>query len=244
MKAILLLTLIILTLSIKASEDCRFGTHGMVIVPDEKDKASMYLSHIPMFMYPHDYQFLFKASFNSSSKQLEENKLYTFLPEKMCLDYLIHGITQDFIGDIYLGSFEDQGLLISEKVKIKIDNILYVNNLKKETHSDNNPSYFVFGKNENKINLLKIIQNEEKSFDHLVKVEIANEGKINEGEIIKLHDILNEETSRIKSGITYKGFYLGKEVDISVNYEYSCLVGPDFDKKCDNEKTLKFLYSS
>ena len=67
----------------------RFGSHGMVI---SGEPGAAFLSHIPLFAFPHDVQVITAGSFSVISgpplPATFSNALFTFLPERMSLDAL------------------------------------------------------------------------------------------------------------------------------------------------------------
>src|SRR5437588_459881 len=70
------------------------GGHGMAVVGTD----GIFLSHLPMFMRPHDYQVILRASFGPADKTYRADrkahattKLYTFAPHSFVLPELFPG---------------------------------------------------------------------------------------------------------------------------------------------------------
>lgn len=82
----------------------RHGEHGMVLFGEGE---TLYLSHIPMFRRPHDYQAVFVATQQAGTRPADPaHKLYTFLPDACSLDDLLRGARKVLHGQIYQGNFE------------------------------------------------------------------------------------------------------------------------------------------
>ena len=73
----------------------RPGVHGMLMVGEE----TIYLSHLPMFMSPHNYQAILEVTLTSkgsdpqaiyaNDRRTTGEKIYTFMPERFVLTELV-----------------------------------------------------------------------------------------------------------------------------------------------------------
>ena len=82
------------------------GVHGMVMF------GKNYLSHIPMFHEPHDYQIIMDVHLDHPQIGPEDNfgqSLHTFVPDKFSLGDLLNGKLEKIQGTVYEGNFEDGG---------------------------------------------------------------------------------------------------------------------------------------
>lgn len=125
------------------------GVHGMLLFGNK----STYVSHLPMFHSPHDYQLLLKVSLRDQqgSKTVEAyeeakkntSEYFTFVPQVMDLTELISGAKTNFSAVIYKGHFErgGQSLGIAE---FHVEKLVFSNKLKAQASPIEN-SYFVFG---------------------------------------------------------------------------------------------------
>ena len=91
--------------------------HGMLLFGE----STTYISHLPMFHVPHDYQLLAQVDLsdltNSSTlakyQQAKQTSVhFTIVPKPMDLTKVIDGTITSFPADIYQGHFERGGTLI------------------------------------------------------------------------------------------------------------------------------------
>jgi hypothetical protein len=126
MKLILALILALHFPKIALSHD-HPSVHGMLILGQSK----IYLSHLPMFHSPHDYQVIIEAEISAESKQayftsLENSSelVYTLVPEAFVLPDMLKN-PKTFKEKIYKGHFERGGELIASNALIEIKKIVY-----------------------------------------------------------------------------------------------------------------------
>lgn len=122
MKKVILASLLVLAATGVFSDPP--DTHGMLLF----GKKSNYISHLPMFHSPHDYQviaqveMLNKGSEQTLAKYEEAKKkqtLFTLVPELMDLSKVVSGEITSFGAIIYKGHFERGGTPIGS-VKVNI----------------------------------------------------------------------------------------------------------------------------
>jgi hypothetical protein len=121
----LFLFLISFQTAIAASDPA--ATHGMLLFGTDE----VYLSHLPMFHRPHDYQVILKVdlpatiqkSYLEDRRKNPKEKIYTFVPTSFVLPTLKD---KPFAleGSIYRGHFERGGTEILKNVKTGIPKIL------------------------------------------------------------------------------------------------------------------------
>lgn len=151
--------------------------HGMLLF----GKSQIYLSHLPMFHAPHDYQVILKAELNPEGKDayLESLKtssdtVYTLAPESFILPEMIKH-PHPFKAQIYKGHFERGGTLIAENVTVNIQ-VLY---FKKFSNIEVRPlkgSYLLFGNKEEQF--LAHLITAKPDFDQIVKVKAPEETEL------------------------------------------------------------------
>jgi hypothetical protein len=126
------------------------AVHGMLLFGND----SSYVSHLPMFHSPHDYQLLAKVQISDFPRaqtsqiyeqaKAEGEKLFTLVPKAMDLTKLIDGSIQEFSGVIYQGHFERGGKALGPIV-VKIENLIIAQKLNAQTPPPAEESYLVFG---------------------------------------------------------------------------------------------------
>jgi hypothetical protein len=89
------------------------GSHGMAVFQD--NQQSFYISHMPLFHSPHNYQIVYKIEVNNDKKltALLATGMVTLLPKPFDLNKLIDGESFGEEADIYQGHFERGGKLIT-----------------------------------------------------------------------------------------------------------------------------------
>ncbi len=127
------------------------SVHGMFVFGGEK---ATYISHLPMFHAPHDYQAIFKVAFGDLPRsetlrhyelaQSQGAKFFTLEPEVMDLTEVMNGNRTTFIAMLYQGHFERGGERLGW-VKVKVDKIVLAKRLDATLPQVSMGSYFVFG---------------------------------------------------------------------------------------------------
>ena len=132
--------------------------HGMVVV----GRKTVFLSHLPMFMEPHDYQVILQASFDADPGQVyvEDRKahpkalVYTVAPEPFVLPDLFPPgpgeppRLRSFRGDLFRGHFEQPGPGtegIATDVEVTVDNVVLASKFDPEGPVLHRLAYVLFG---------------------------------------------------------------------------------------------------
>jgi hypothetical protein len=104
------------------------SVHGMLVVGKER----VFLSHLPMFHSPHDYQAILEAVLPPEVQAIylrdmashPDQKIYTLVPEPFVLpDMLAH--PRPFKADLYRGHFERGGVAIASIARVGIARVVY-----------------------------------------------------------------------------------------------------------------------
>jgi hypothetical protein len=135
----------LLALAAQAKAD-RPSIHGMVLFGEK----ATYLSHLPMFHSPHDYQVLLKVNLKEPSKVVEIYKalkadgsqVFTIAPEPFDLTTIISGKVNQFSAQLYHGHFEKEGKELG-KILVQVEKVLFSSKLDPAAEEEN--SYFLFG---------------------------------------------------------------------------------------------------
>jgi hypothetical protein len=121
------------------------SVHGMAVVGDQ------FLSHLPMFHSPHDYQILFEADLGTEgkaalleSKKLHPELLYTLVPETFELPAMVAN-PKPFKAVLYRGHFERGGTPITREIVVKLKKTLYFQKLRAEALKPSKGTYLHFG---------------------------------------------------------------------------------------------------
>jgi hypothetical protein len=122
------------------------SVHGMLMVGTEH----VYLSHLPMFHSPHDYQIILKAKthalkiYQADKAAHPEEKLYTIEPETFVLPEMVKS-PKPFKATIYRGHFERGGTPIATDVTFEIEEVVHFAKFDPKAGKPTHASYLVFG---------------------------------------------------------------------------------------------------
>jgi hypothetical protein len=146
------------------------AVHGMLLFGQKE----IFLSHLPMFHKPHDYQVILKVDLSASVQKsyLEDRKknpgekIYTFVPKSFVLPTLKD---KPFAleGSIYRGHFERGGTEILKNVKTSVPKVLEFKKLD-AAGSLGTPVYFVVGSPTEYFMIHSIVGRP--NFDHVASV--------------------------------------------------------------------------
>ncbi len=101
------------------------SVHGMLVLGKEK----IYLSHLPMFHSPHDFQAIMEVKLDKVGESTylalrkKGDDLVTLVPEPFVLPDMLAN-PKPFLADIYLGHFERGGVVKATKVMVTIQNVI------------------------------------------------------------------------------------------------------------------------
>lgn len=168
--------------------------HGMAIVGE----STVFLSHLPMFMSPHDYQVILEVTFTNQGsnpqrvyvedrKQHRNEKLYTFeptrdfiLPDLFASDPHHPAPLKSFRGNIYRGHFErfptqhaQEQARIGSNVVANVVNVVYARKFAPEAKDLDQLEYVLFGRGQ-ELFLAHVIT-KPPDFDHILAVKVAGQ---------------------------------------------------------------------
>jgi hypothetical protein len=150
MKSLILILLTFVTSAQAQSHHDRPSVHGMVIVGTGK----VYLSHLPMFHSPHDYQVITEVALSGAgletylkSQAQTKGALHTLVPQAFVLPQMMEHPTP-FKADIYLGHFERGGEIVASDVTVTIQKVLYFKKFDPTAPTPRLSQLVVFGNSE------------------------------------------------------------------------------------------------
>ncbi|OUR98458.1 hypothetical protein A9Q84_03345 [Halobacteriovorax marinus] len=151
------------------------SVHGMFFFGQEK----IYLSHLPMFHNPHDYQVLFeveipkevKKAYLQSLKDHAQQPVYTIVPEAFVLTEMAKNPTS-FMAQIYLGHFERGGTPITGSIKVNVKEVLYFKKFKPGAVKPELSEYILIGNEKEQYLVHSIVSKPD--FDYISQVEIED----------------------------------------------------------------------
>ena len=166
--------------------------HGMLLFGQSK----IYLSHLPMFHPPHDYQVIIEVELSAPAKEAylssfknSDEKIYTLVPEVFILPAMIKN-PKSFKAQLYKGHFERGGKVIAEEVAVNIKQVIYFKKFNPQDIKPENGNYILFG-NEKEQFLAHLITTKP-DFDQILKVD-TNENIKNNFLLVVIPAIKNTE---------------------------------------------------
>lgn len=139
--------MIMLALALEASAHDHPSVHGMLVVGNER----IYLSHLPMFHAPHDYQLIVEVELDATSSQIylqslssSPEKVYTLVPEAFSLPEMVRA-PRPFGADLYRGHFERGGDAIARGLHVEIRRVIYFKKLNPQGPRPKKAQYLLFG---------------------------------------------------------------------------------------------------
>ncbi|MBN9414567.1 MAG: hypothetical protein J0I12_03970 [Candidatus Eremiobacteraeota bacterium] len=206
------------------------GVHGMVMF------GKNYLSHIPMFHEPHDYQIIMDVHLEHPQIGSDDSfgeSLHTFVPDKFSLGDLLNGKLEKIQGTVYEGNFEDGGKPVLEGVTARIDEVLHSHHLSDGQAGAPGLEYVLYGQREDAY-LVHPIAGGAAGFDQILHVDVQNarisDEELQRGVLVQLPGRMNSVENRLRDGETGVAAVEadGDALQLSVKKELSCLVGPHF----------------
>lgn len=143
---LVLLTLLLVPSAVFAHDHP--ATHGMLVVGHDH----VYLSHLPMFHSPHDYQVIAEAALPADAQTIyvkdmashPNQKIYTLVPEAFVLpDMIAH--PKPFRADLYRGHFERGGVPIAQGIVVQLTHVIYSKKFDPAATHPATLQYFAFG---------------------------------------------------------------------------------------------------
>jgi hypothetical protein len=124
------------------------ATHGMLLFGKEK----VYISHLPMFHPPHNYQIILEIELSAAdkSKYIKDQEThsktpyYTLVPEEFVLADMIEN-PKPFKADIFRDHFERTGTRIIQNITVSIKQVIYKKRFDDAPPSLKTSNYLLFG---------------------------------------------------------------------------------------------------
>lgn len=158
-----------------AQQGSTYGVHGMVLFGNSE---SMYVSHLPMFHAPHDYQVVLQvhcqdAKLDKEIKARLEQKitLWTIEPEQFEITRLAQDSDtplKEFKANFVLGHFEQGGKTEYNNVPVTVEKTLIFRQLSAEARNTDSARYVQIGSGRHRF-LLKEIDSRP-DFDHVLAI--------------------------------------------------------------------------
>ena len=201
----------------------RPSTHGMLMVGEE----TVYLSHLPMFMSPHDYQAIMEVTLSdggsdpqamyASDRRASGERVYTFVPERFVLTDLVspdpqHPRLSSFAGTPFRGHFERGGQPLpvttpgqsgdgqGSPCRADVTAVVHFHKFDPDAEPLSRLEYLLFGKGQERF--LAHAISRPPDFDHILSVTIAGheftDEELRQGVRVFFLDRANSSAARLR----------------------------------------------
>lgn len=179
----------------------RPANHGMAVLGHHK----VYVSHLPMFHSPNDYQVIAEVEFDALAKSIydgsatSDSDLFTLAPDE---DFVLPERVQagkSFPATLFKGHFERGGRVIASGVQVKIKKVLYFKKFQPGDVKPDQAQYLYFG-NELEQFLAHIIT-AKPDFDQIIGIQVTTALAPNDGVLLNLPGSKNDEPLKASSSV-------------------------------------------
>ena len=217
----------------------RVGSHGMVAFGTPADA---FVSHIPMFGPPHDVQAVVAGSFRtldgSALPAALDDRLFTFVPDRMSLDAFRGGSLSELPGQLFLGNFESGGQPLPARVRFVASRIVHqhlLDTAAARTGQTTELGYLLVGRRDRAFAIHRITRSP--SFDEIVKVDLGgdapSDAELGAGVEATIAGAPDEPARRLGLAHAQQAMRAGaRTFNVTPHPALSCLVGPEFTEPC------------
>jgi hypothetical protein len=194
--------------------------HSMLIVGEQ----TVFLSHLPLFGAPHNYQVILEASFSKpgsdpqadyfNSRKQTKTKIYTLDPAAFVLPRLAAAEPlRSFKATLYKGNFEEmderrrEGARIGQDVDVTVNKVIHFRKFDPAAAKPAQLEYLLFGKGSELFLAHLIVKAAD--FDQVMSVKSVNQRftdeELSRGVPIAIAGKANSAAKRLKDGETVTG---------------------------------------
>jgi hypothetical protein len=135
-----------------SSRDDRPSVHGMLLVGNQ----TLYVSHLPMFHAPHDYQAIAEVRLSADdgsdvqSQYVQDRadtgtRVYTIVPQPGVLPQMMR-VGASFRAQLYRGHFERGGTVIADSVTVSVAKVVHFRKFDPQASAPTDATYLAFGR--------------------------------------------------------------------------------------------------
>jgi hypothetical protein len=202
-------------------------------------RSPVYVSHLPMFMSPHDFQVIVRVTGDAAGRygdfvaHFGSEVIYTFEPEPFSIDELDPAgdggpARTSFGGKLFRGHFERGGSEIAEDVPFEVEQVIHFRRFGGATAESpgNRLRYIWFGDGD--AAFLAHLVTAPPDFDQVLSVKVGSLGTTSEedlrdGVIVEVPDRPNDVEAKLDEGETFTGEVQAEApapVELTVESEY------------------------
>lgn len=192
------------------------GIHGMLVFggehTDSQFRSPVYISHLPMFMHPHEFQVIAQVSGAAAGRygdfvaHFGTSDIYTFKPEPFSIDELDPSgggpAVKSITGTLFRGHFERGGEQIATDVSVDIEQIVHFRRFSPDPgNARDQQRYICFGGRD--LAFVAHLITAPPDFDQILTVQVGalngvSDDNLRAGMIVRVPDRPNDVTSRLQ----------------------------------------------
>lgn len=196
------------------------GIHGMLVFggqhTDSQFRSPVYVSHLPMFMHPHEFQVIARVSGTAAGiygdfvAHFGTSTIYTFKPEPFSIDELDPSgggpARTSIAGTLFRGHFERGGEPIGAGVSVDIEQIVHFRRFSPEDGNvRDHLRYICFGGRD--LAFLAHVITAPPDFDQILAVQAGalngvSDDNLRAGLIVRVPDRSDDVTTRLQEAET------------------------------------------
>jgi len=182
-------------------------------------RSPVYVSHLPMFSSPHDFQVILRVGGEAARRygdfvaHFGLDPIYTFEPEQFSIDELDPSAAggaarTSFGGTLYRGHFERGGSEIATDVSFEVEQPIHYRRFRSSAGAAIGPlRYLCFGQRDAAF-LAHLVEAPPPDFDQVLQVEVGaltgvSDEQLRDGLIIGVPDRSDEIEARLEPGETF-----------------------------------------
>jgi hypothetical protein len=221
------------------------GVHGMLVLGGQRTdtalRSPVYVSHLPMFSSPHDFQVILRvggeaaATYGDFVAHFGFDPIYTFEPEEFSIDELDPSAAggaarTSFGGTLYRGHFERGGSEIATDVTFDVDQAIHFRRFRSGAGPDKGPlRYICFGQRDAAF-LAHLDEAPPPDFDQVLQAEVGamtdvSDEQLRDGVVVGVPDRSDEIEARLEEGETFSAELAeppaaSASIELTVSAEY------------------------
>jgi len=214
------------------------GVHGMLVLGGQRTndtlRSPVYVSHLPMFMAPHDFQVILRVAGEAAGTygdfvaHFGAFEIYTFMPEPFSIDELDPSdeapARTTFGGSLFRGHFERGGTEIASDVSLEVERVIHFRRFSADARdaARGQLRYLCFG--ERDAAFLAHLITAPPDFDQVLAVELGSlngvsDEDLRQGVIVAVPDRPNDVEAGLQEGEAFSGEARAEETDASGTIE-------------------------
>jgi hypothetical protein len=215
------------------------GVHGMLVLGGQRTdtalRSPVYVSHLPMFSAPHDFQVIVRVGGDAAKTygdfvaHFGLDPIFTFQPEPFSIDELDpHApggpARTSFGGNLFRGHFERGGSDIAADTLFEVEQVIHFRRFRSGGDPDKGQLRYHFFGQPDAAHLAHLVEGPPPDFDQVLQVEAGglsgvSPEQLRTGVVIGVPDRSDEIDARLQPGETFSAELEGESTGGSASIE-------------------------